>query len=124
MEDFRSRSYSDGRTSDLQVQYSAHGRRSNGPDSFSGNGGMQDLRSYSTSYTEYPSRIPEDPTTNQKKGRLSSSSSSSWGGFVDPDLQRKKRVVSYRAYTVEGKLKGSFRKSFKWIKDKCNKLLN
>ncbi|EOA31730.1 hypothetical protein CARUB_v10014938mg [Capsella rubella] len=122
MEDYRSKSYGDGRTSDLQP-YSAH-RRSDGPDSFSGNGGgMQDLRSYSTSYTEYPTRIPEDPNPNQKKGR-SSSSSSSWGGFVDPDLQRKKRVVSYRAYTVEGKLKGSFRKSFKWIKDKCNKLLN
>ncbi|CAD5318924.1 unnamed protein product [Arabidopsis thaliana] len=116
MEDYRSRSYGDGRTSDLQ-QYSAH-RRSDGPDSFSGNG-MQDLRSYSTSCTDYPTRIPEDQ--NPKKGR--SSSSSSWG-FVDPDLQRKKRVVSYRAYTVEGKLKGSFRKSFKWIKDKCNKLLN
>ncbi|VVA99632.1 unnamed protein product [Arabis nemorensis] len=119
MEDFRSRSYGggDGRTSDIQ-QYSTH-QRSNGPDSFSGNG-MQDFRSYSTSYTDYPTRIPEDP--DPKKGR-SSSSSSSWG-FVDPDLQRKKRVVSYRAYTVEGKLKGSLRKSFKWIKDRCNKLLN
>uniref|UniRef100_A0A1J3C793 DUF3511 domain-containing protein n=2 Tax=Noccaea caerulescens TaxID=107243 RepID=A0A1J3C793_NOCCA len=121
MEDFRSRSYADGRSSDLQ-QYSTH-RRSDGPDSFGVNGGngMQDLRSYSTSYTDYPNRISEDP--NPKKGRSSSSSSSSWG-FVDPDLQRKKRVVSYRAYTVEGKLKGSLRKSFKWIKDRCNKLLN
>ncbi|CAH2051235.1 unnamed protein product [Thlaspi arvense] len=115
MEDFRSRSYGDGRTSD---------RRSDGPGSFGVNGGngMQDLRSYSTSYTDYPTRIPEE-NPNPKKGRSSSSSSSSWG-FVDPDLQRKKRVVSYRAYTVEGKLKGSLRKSFKWIKDRCNKLLN
>ncbi|KFK40307.1 hypothetical protein AALP_AA3G358000 [Arabis alpina] len=119
MEDFRSRSYGDGRrTTDIQ-QYSTH-QRSNGPDSFGGGtNGMQDFRSYSTSYTDYPTRIPEDQ--DPKKGR--SSSSSSWG-FVDPDLQRKKRVVSYRAYTVEGKLKGSFRKSFKWIKDRCNKLLN
>ncbi|CAN6803205.1 unnamed protein product [Brassica oleracea] len=109
MEDFRSRSYGDGRTSD---------RRSDGPGSFGGNG-MQDLRSYSTSYTDHPTRIPED-NPNQKKGK---SSSSSWG-FVDPDIKRKKRVVSYRAYTVEGKLKGSFRKSFKWVKDKCSKLLN
>uniref|UniRef100_A0A0D3D816 DUF3511 domain-containing protein n=2 Tax=Brassica TaxID=3705 RepID=A0A0D3D816_BRAOL len=104
-----SRSYGDGRTSD---------RRYDGPGSLGGNG-MQDLRSYSTSYTDHPTWIPED-NPNQKKGK---SSSSSWG-FVDPDIKRKKRVVSYRAYTVEGKLKGSFRKSFKWVKDKCSKLLN
>ncbi|KAG2323517.1 hypothetical protein Bca52824_016730 [Brassica carinata] len=111
MDNFRSRSYSDGRTSDQRSSLSANG----------GNG-IQDFRSYSTSYTDYPTQIPEDDP-NPKKGRSSSSSSSVWG-FVDPDLQRKKRVVSYRAYTVEGKLEGSLRKSFKWIKDKWNKILN
>ncbi|CAN7047636.1 unnamed protein product, partial [Brassica rapa subsp. trilocularis] len=112
MEDFRSRSYGEGRISD---------RSSDGPGSLSVNGGnssMQDFRSYSISYTDYPTRISQD-NPNRKKER----SSSSWG-FVDPDLQRKKRVVSYRVYTAEGKLKGSLRKSFKWIKDKCNKILN
>ncbi|KAF4369434.1 hypothetical protein F8388_001856 [Cannabis sativa] len=39
----------------------------------------------------------------------------------DPELQRKKRVVGYKAYVVEGKMKGSFRKSFKWIKRKKKK---
>ncbi|CAN8257609.1 unnamed protein product [Cochlearia groenlandica] len=113
MEEYRSRSYGEERSNNGQ-DYSYNNKNSKG---------MQDLRSYSTSYTDNnPTRLPEDP----KKARTtisSSSSSSSWG-FVDADLQRKKRVVSYRAYTVEGKLKGSFRKSFKWVKDKCNKLLN
>lgn len=41
----------------------------------------------------------------------------SFGG--DAEFQRKKRVAGYKVYSVEGKLKGSFRKSFRWIKDKC-----
>uniref|UniRef100_A0A803PEM2 Uncharacterized protein n=1 Tax=Cannabis sativa TaxID=3483 RepID=A0A803PEM2_CANSA len=43
------------------------------------------------------------------------STSKSWS-LNDPELQRKKRVAGYKAYVVEGKMKGSFRKSFKWIK--------
>ncbi|KAK9699732.1 hypothetical protein RND81_08G192300 [Saponaria officinalis] len=35
----------------------------------------------------------------------------------DPEFKRKKRVASYRALTVEGKVKGSFRKSFKRLKN-------
>jgi hypothetical protein len=50
----------------------------------------------------------------------SSPSSKRWlwlalGG--DPDTDRKRRVASYKAYAAEGRVKGSLRKSFKWIKD-------
>ncbi|XWS26666.1 hypothetical protein CRYUN_Cryun26dG0050100 [Craigia yunnanensis] len=38
--------------------------------------------------------------------------------FNDPELQRKNRVASYKVYTVEGKVKGSFKKSFRWLKDR------
>ncbi|KAF4356960.1 hypothetical protein F8388_015936 [Cannabis sativa] len=48
------------------------------------------------------------------------STSKSWS-LNDPELQRKKRVAGYKAYVVEGKMKGSFRKSFKWIKRKKKK---
>uniref|UniRef100_A0A0E0C3P3 DUF3511 domain-containing protein n=1 Tax=Oryza meridionalis TaxID=40149 RepID=A0A0E0C3P3_9ORYZ len=41
-----------------------------------------------------------------------------WLALGDPDMERKRRVASYKAYSVEGKVKGSFRKSFKWIKDR------
>lgn len=57
-----------------------------------------------------------------KSSNLESSSSSRNWGFSDPELQRKKRVAGYKAYTMEGKMKGSFKKSFKWIKDVVNGL--
>ncbi|XWS24928.1 hypothetical protein CRYUN_Cryun27aG0026800 [Craigia yunnanensis] len=31
----------------------------------------------------------------------------------DPKLKRKKRIASYKVFTMEGKLKSSFRNSFK-----------
>ncbi|KAG8070268.1 hypothetical protein GUJ93_ZPchr0006g42920 [Zizania palustris] len=42
-------------------------------------------------------------------------------GFDDAELQRRKRLVAYKAYDVEGKVKNSFRRSFKWIKGKCSR---
>ncbi|MFS7969460.1 hypothetical protein Hanom_Chr09g00809411 [Helianthus anomalus] len=36
----------------------------------------------------------------------------------NPEVKRRKRVASYNMYTKEGKLKSSFRNSFKWIKNK------
>ncbi|CAL5368126.1 unnamed protein product [Camellia sinensis] len=36
----------------------------------------------------------------------------------NPEVKRRKRVASYNLYTMEGKLKSSFRNSFKWIKRK------
>ncbi|CAN8259429.1 unnamed protein product [Cochlearia groenlandica] len=42
--------------------------------------------------------------------------SRSWS-FSDPESRRKRRVAGYKVYSVEQKMKGSFRKSFKWFKD-------
>ncbi|KAG8369276.1 hypothetical protein BUALT_Bualt15G0134600 [Buddleja alternifolia] len=56
-----------------------------------------------------------------KKGK-SMSLSMSWS-FNDPELQRNKRVASYKAYTVEGKVKGSFKKSFRWLKDRYTRII-
>ena len=42
----------------------------------------------------------------------------------DAELQRKKRVASYKVYGVQGKLKASFRNSFRWIKNTCSHLVN
>lgn len=50
--------------------------------------------------------------------RSKSSTKRRWLALGDPDLERKRRVASYKAYAVEGRVKGSFRKSFKWIKDR------
>ncbi|KAB2596200.1 hypothetical protein D8674_031650 [Pyrus ussuriensis x Pyrus communis] len=48
------------------------------------------------------------PPTQPLKGKLATKS---WS-LSDPKMQRKKRVASYKVYIVEGKLKGSLRKSF------------
>ncbi|KAL5071645.1 hypothetical protein RYX36_022532 [Vicia faba] len=75
-------------------------------------------RSYSVSYAQ--TQIgPKD--LKFKKGKSDSSRSSiskSWSFGDDPEFQKKKRVASYKMYTVEGKVKGSFRKSFKWLKNR------
>lgn len=90
---------------------------------------MHELRSYSTSYASYIQRPPPPPPQplahvqevstdgKMKKSRSRVASSSKNWSFSDPELQRKKRVASYKAYAVEGKMKGSLRKSFRWIKD-------
>ncbi|XP_028774202.1 uncharacterized protein LOC114731234 [Neltuma alba] len=121
MEDFRSKSYADGR-----MQIESYSR--SGTASACGVHGMQDLRCYSASYA---SSVPPPTTQNQigfndvkfKKGKSTNSSSSKSWSFSDPELQRKKRVASYKVYTVEGKLKGSFRKSFKWLKDRYTRVV-
>ncbi|CAN0906838.1 hypothetical protein LINGRAHAP2_LOCUS24471 [Linum grandiflorum] len=76
---------------------------------------MQGLRCYSVSCGA--GQAPEEKVGVEVVG------SKSWGLNLDPELQRKKRVVSYKAYSVEGKMKGSFRKSFRWIKDTCNQVV-
>ncbi|XP_047329031.1 uncharacterized protein LOC124932446 [Impatiens glandulifera] len=87
-----------------------------------------ELRSYSTSYSSSSSSNYPNNDIKLKKGKStnetssSSSSSSSWG-FGDPEFQRKKRVASYKTYAVEGKIKGSFRKSFRWLKLKYSQVV-
>ncbi|KAK4427356.1 hypothetical protein Salat_1504500 [Sesamum alatum] len=95
---------------------------------------MNDLRSYSTStYNPPPHDLHYDKRSNFKEVKIkkqdsknsgNSSCSKSWSLKVDPEFQRKKRVASYKAYEVEGKMKGSVKKSFRWIKDACNQVIH
>ncbi|XAR53452.1 hypothetical protein NMG60_11022006 [Bertholletia excelsa] len=113
MADFRSKSYSVGRTE--MESYNYDGRYGPGPS------GLQDFRCYSASYAS--SSYPQQPQTNDlkfKKGKSANGSTSKSWILTDPELQRKKRVASYKAYAVEGKVKGSLRKSFRWLKDRYN----
>lgn len=102
---FRSKSYRDDR---LQIESYTGGRVA--PTS------MLDLRCYSTNdagfsaYDQYQIGKEEKMHKKSKSLRLS-----------DPELQRKKRVAGYKIYAVEGKMKGSVRKSFKWIKKTYDK---
>lgn len=93
---------------------------------------MHDLRSYSTSDYNPPQNLDYNSNSFKEvkfkkgnKSRISASSSSkSWSFNMDPELQRKKRVAGYKAYGVEGKMKSSLRKSFRWMKDTCNHVVH
>ncbi|CAK9136651.1 unnamed protein product [Ilex paraguariensis] len=117
MGDYRSKSYADGR---MQME------------SYYGPRPTHDFRSYSVSYaSSYAPAAPPPPPTQMggvkdlklKKGKSTTGSSSKSWVFNDPELQRKKRVASYKVYSVEGKVKGSFRKSFRWLKDKYTQVV-
>ncbi|KAL5755661.1 hypothetical protein ACOSP7_020059 [Xanthoceras sorbifolium] len=83
---------------------------------------MQELRCYSaTSHHDQKEKIK---MKKKSKSTFGKSSSSSWRGLNDPEVQRKTRVASYKVYAVEGKMKGSFRKSFKWIKNTYTQMIH
>lgn len=49
--------------------------------------------------------------------------SKSWS-LNDPELKRKKRVAGYKIYAAEGKMKGSLKKSLRWIKSTYTQAIN
>ncbi|KAI3911833.1 hypothetical protein MKW92_019704 [Papaver armeniacum] len=133
MDDYRSKYYGEG---DMQIQpYQGGGAgvSGGGGRNYSqqgGHGGGGDFRSYSTSAT-YVSSSAVTTTGgggggNNKdlkfKKAKSGGTSKIWC-FNDPELQRKKRVASYKVYSVEGNIKGTFRKSVRWIKDRYTKVV-
>ncbi|XVE70625.1 hypothetical protein DITRI_Ditri10aG0086300 [Diplodiscus trichospermus] len=119
MEDLRSKSCGHGRVEQIE----------NGVASSYGNGihSMQDLRCYSASYASTTVRHGQTQMPNNevkiKKGKSTNGSSSKSWSFNDPELLRKKRVASYKVYAVEGKVKGSFKKSFRWLKDRYTRVV-
>ncbi|KDP34075.1 hypothetical protein JCGZ_07646 [Jatropha curcas] len=127
MEDYnrsRSYSYSHGGGNNMQIESYYGPPRPPTTTSY-------DLRSYSASYAQ--SQIANNSyTTNSfnngrdfklKKGKSTSGSSSKSWILNDPEFQRKKRVASYKMYSAEGKVKGSFRRSFRWLKDRYTQVV-
>ncbi|PUZ56172.1 hypothetical protein GQ55_5G274400 [Panicum hallii var. hallii] len=113
----RSKSYAGGRMQ-IEPYYGGGGGGGARPDfrsysySAGGAGGGMGMSSYSYQY-EYGGGAAADGDLKRSK-----SSKRRWLALGDPDMERKRRVAAYKAYAVEGKVKGSFRKSFKWIKDR------
>lgn len=108
MGDYRSKSYADGR---MQMDKYYEPQFSN------------DFRSYSASYATSVGAPPLPPPPAYQKGKGTSGSTSKSWSFNDPEFQRKRRVASYKVYSVEGKVKGSFRRSLRWFKDKYTQVL-
>ncbi|CAA0331662.1 unnamed protein product [Arabidopsis thaliana] len=79
------------------------------------------MRSYSTStYNAYqnPTIVRDD--SNNKSKRSNKVKKKGFKGLCEAEIQRKKRVASYNVYGVEGRVKGSMKKSFKWFKETCS----
>ncbi|XP_047063101.1 uncharacterized protein LOC124670672 [Lolium rigidum] len=52
------------------------------------------------------------------------SSSVAWFVGDQAEMKRRGRVASYKAYTVEGKVKASIRRGLRWIKAKCSNIVH
>ena len=88
-------------------------------------------RCYSSSYV-----TPKKATGAAWPSPAASSSSSSsatgpkakmWGGgfgSAPTELRRKRRLVGYRVYGVEGNMKVSLKNSVRWLKGKCTKVVD
>ncbi|XP_026421862.1 glycine-rich cell wall structural protein 1.0-like [Papaver somniferum] len=134
MDDYRSKYYGEG---DMQIQpYQGGGAGVSGGGgggrnySQQGHGGG-DFRSYSTSATYVSSSAVTTGgggggggnNKDLKFKKAKSGGTSKIWCFNDPEIQRKKRVASYKVYSVEGNIKGTFRKSVRWIKDRYTKVV-
>lgn len=80
------------------------------------------LRGYTPSFAALDDTAVAPPIPAKKQV----SPTSSFAGAVvdDAELQRRKRLVAYKAYDVEGKVKDSVRRSVKWIKGKCSRAVD
>ncbi|CAK9231404.1 unnamed protein product [Sphagnum troendelagicum] len=66
---------------------------------------------------QHPGTSPESSYT--WKGQVQGKNlHSSWSVYADPELKRKKRVATYKVFTVEGKVKHTLRSSCRWLKAK------
>ncbi|KZV15733.1 hypothetical protein F511_32768, partial [Dorcoceras hygrometricum] len=42
----------------------------------------------------------------------------------NPELKRKQRIMSYKSYAIEGKVKASIRNGFRWVKNKYSSIVH
>ncbi|KAF3660432.1 putative DNA helicase hus2 [Capsicum annuum] len=48
--------------------------------------------------------------------------SRSW--YSTPEFKRKKRVAKYKLYSMEGKVKASFKNGYRWFKHTCSRIIH
>ncbi|XP_039129598.1 uncharacterized protein LOC120265715 [Dioscorea cayenensis subsp. rotundata] len=76
-----------------------------------------------TTAPSWPSDPTPPPPPKPRRHSSSSSSSSTAWCFSDPELKRRRRVASYKAYAVEGKVKASLLRAIRWFKGKCSAIV-
>ncbi|KAL3829343.1 hypothetical protein ACJIZ3_018145 [Penstemon smallii] len=72
--------------------------------------------------TYNPSSVQRVPNVQRKTSPSPSQTLSTWR-CGNSEVKRKQRVMSYKAYAVEGKMKGSIRNSFRWVKNKYSSIV-
>lgn len=86
---------------------------------------LQNMRCYSASYAAFSSyNVPPDQVLKNEDNMFMRAKSMNGWAFDDPELQRKKRIASYNVYSVETKVKGSFRNSFKCLKNRYSQVVH
>jgi hypothetical protein len=91
------------------------------------------LRCYSSSYvtpkkatgTTWPS--PAASSSSPSSAAATGPKATMWGsglGSAPAELRRKRRVVGYRVYGVEGKMKVSLKNGVRWLKGKCTQVVD
>ncbi|CAK9278595.1 unnamed protein product, partial [Sphagnum jensenii] len=64
-------------------------------------------------------KIREVPREHKKEKNIKNKKSTpSWSLYSDPEMKRKKRVATYKVFTVEGKVKQTVRSGCRWLKAK------
>ncbi|KAL5203288.1 hypothetical protein ABZP36_014240 [Zizania latifolia] len=75
-----------------------------------------------------PPRLALPPPPGRREGGGSGGGGGGAGGsmwcFSDPEMKRRRRVASYKAYSVEGKVKASLRRGLRWFKGKCSEIFH
>lgn len=44
--------------------------------------------------------------------------------YSNPEFNRKKRVAKYKIYSMEGKVKKSFKNGYRWFKNTCSRIIH
>ncbi|MCL7023712.1 hypothetical protein MKW94_021314 [Papaver nudicaule] len=78
----------------------------------------------STTAASQPDRSSRGVSTASKKSSTKSSCSSTSWSFNDPEMKRRKRVIKYKSYAVEGKVKSSVCRGFRWFRNKCSEIVH
>ncbi|OAY79131.1 hypothetical protein ACMD2_22208 [Ananas comosus] len=88
-----------------------------------GFGGLDDRRAHPP--PPPPLALPQPPpfSSSSSAAAAAGAGAGAWC-FGDPEMRRRRRVASYKAYAAEGRVKATFRRGFRWIKEKCSEIIH
>ncbi|RZC56259.1 hypothetical protein C5167_015131 [Papaver somniferum] len=76
-----------------------------------------------TTAASQPNRSSRGVSTASKNSSTKSCSATPWS-FNDPEMKRRRRVIKYKCYAVEGKVKSSVCRGFRWFRNKCSEIVH